>query len=100
MDEVDVSMNRYVPQADDWTPVNIHSVLAQIVAQVSGRVFVGPELCHEPEYLEAALKFHHGDHRGACRHKEVGSNAQAISRQPTSRDQEVTREGAQSSQVV
>jgi cytochrome P450 len=57
MDEVDVSMNRYVPPADDWTPVKVNNTLAQIVAQVSGRVFVGPELCHDPDYLDAALNY-------------------------------------------
>lgn len=57
MDEVDVSMNKYLPPAEDWTCVNIYKVLAQIVAQVSGRVFVGPELCHEPDYLDAAINY-------------------------------------------
>ncbi|KAH5300899.1 hypothetical protein HBI50_205540 [Parastagonospora nodorum] len=57
MDEVDVSINKYIPPAEDWTRINVYNSIAQIVAQVSGRVFVGPELCHEPEYLDAALNY-------------------------------------------
>jgi hypothetical protein len=46
-----------LPRADDWTPVHIHPKLLRIVARVSGRVFVGPELCCNEEYLEAAIQY-------------------------------------------
>jgi hypothetical protein len=46
-----------MPACDDWTAVNINSILLRTVAQVSGRIFVGPELCHSEAYLEAAIKY-------------------------------------------
>lgn len=41
----------------DWTPVTIHARLLRIVAIVSGHVFVGPDLCRDPVYLDAAVNF-------------------------------------------
>lgn len=41
----------------DWAPININSKLLRIVAKVSGRVFIGPELCHDERYLEAAVGY-------------------------------------------
>ncbi|CAK7202891.1 hypothetical protein SEUCBS139899_005618 [Sporothrix eucalyptigena] len=46
-----------MPACDDWTPVNINEVLLRMVAIISGHVFVGPELCRRPEYLDAAVNF-------------------------------------------
>ncbi|CAK7235002.1 hypothetical protein SBRCBS47491_009142 [Sporothrix bragantina] len=46
-----------MPSCDDWTPVNINEVLLRMVAIISGHVFVGPELCRRPEYLDAAVNF-------------------------------------------
>jgi hypothetical protein len=57
MDEVDISMDKCLPPAKSWTGVVVYDALAKIVAQVSGRVFVGPELCHEPVYLDAAINY-------------------------------------------
>ncbi|OAA63267.1 ent-kaurene oxidase [Niveomyces insectorum RCEF 264] len=46
-----------MPACDDWAPVNINEVLLRMVAIISGHVFVGPELCRRPEYLDAAVHF-------------------------------------------
>ncbi|KAH7089221.1 cytochrome P450 monooxygenase-like protein [Paraphoma chrysanthemicola] len=35
------------------------NLVIDIVAQVSGRVFVGPDLSHDPDYLECATKYTH-----------------------------------------
>lgn len=56
-EEVDTCVEKYLPECGDWTSVNIYEALIDIVAQVSGRVFVGPELCKDPEYLDCATKF-------------------------------------------
>ncbi|KAE8822083.1 hypothetical protein PTNB85_10522 [Pyrenophora teres f. teres] len=42
--EVDVAMRQYMPPCEDWTEVNIYKTFMFVVSQVSGRVFVGPEL--------------------------------------------------------
>ncbi|KAK0610723.1 cytochrome P450 [Bombardia bombarda] len=56
-DEVQESFKLEMPDCDDWTRVNINKKLLRIVARVSGRVFVGPELCHEEEYLDASINY-------------------------------------------
>ncbi len=42
---------------DDWAPININHLLLRMVAIISGHVFIGPDLCHRPEYLDAAVNF-------------------------------------------
>ena len=42
---------------EEWTSVNINQKLLRIVAVVSGRVLVGPELCRTEQYLEAAINY-------------------------------------------
>ena len=56
-DEVQESLLLEMPPCKDWTPVNINQKLLRIVAMVSGRVFVGPELCRSEEYLDAAINY-------------------------------------------
>jgi hypothetical protein len=46
-----------LPPCDDWTPITAHRTLLRIVARVSGRVFVGPELCGNEGYLDAAINY-------------------------------------------
>ncbi|KAF2199336.1 cytochrome P450 monooxygenase-like protein [Delitschia confertaspora ATCC 74209] len=55
--EVEEAMRDEMPPCDDWTPVNIYFALVNIVAKVSGRVFVGPELCQDKEYLDAGINY-------------------------------------------
>lgn len=46
-----------MPSCEDWTEVNIHHVLLRVIAMVSGRIFIGPELCRNEEYLDAAINY-------------------------------------------
>lgn len=46
-----------LPQTSDWSEVNINSKLLRIVAMVSGRVFVGSELCRDEAYLDASINY-------------------------------------------
>lgn len=41
----------------DWTPININSKLLRIVAQVSGRVFIGLDLCREEDWITTTIQF-------------------------------------------
>ncbi|KAF3761191.1 cytochrome P450 [Cryphonectria parasitica EP155] len=41
----------------NWQEVNIHEKLLRIVGMVSGRIFIGPELCRSEEYLDAAINY-------------------------------------------
>ncbi|KAK0663501.1 putative cytochrome P450 E-class, group IV [Cercophora samala] len=56
-EEVQESFRREMPECDDWTPVNINYKLLRIVAMVSGRVFIGPELSRSEEYVDAAINY-------------------------------------------
>jgi cytochrome P450 len=46
-----------IPNCLDWTPVNVNQKLLRIVAMVSGRVFIGSELCRDERYVEAAINY-------------------------------------------
>jgi cytochrome P450 len=50
-------VRNYLPACDDWTEVNINSKLVDIIAKVSGRIFVGPDLSQDPEYLECGSQY-------------------------------------------
>ncbi len=56
-EEVQEAIRRELPPCDDWTSVNINYKLLRIVALVSGRVFIGPELSRSEEYLDAAINY-------------------------------------------
>ncbi|KAF2272943.1 ent-kaurene oxidase [Westerdykella ornata] len=56
-EEVEQAMAEEMPPCEDWTEVYIYMKLVNAVAKVSGRVFVGPELCRNKEYLDAAANY-------------------------------------------
>lgn len=45
------------PPCPEWTAVNVHRVLINIVTIVSGWMFVGPEHCRTAEYMELASNY-------------------------------------------
>lgn len=53
-EEVDQSYREELPPCKDFTPVNIYGKLLRIVAKVSGRIFIGPELCRSEKYIDTA----------------------------------------------
>ncbi|KAJ4994467.1 cytochrome P450 [Stagonosporopsis vannaccii] len=56
-EEVDICVKKYLPECNDWTEVTIYKTIVDVVAQVSGRVFVGPDLCRDPKYLDCATNY-------------------------------------------
>ncbi|GKT81246.1 cytochrome P450 [Colletotrichum tofieldiae] len=56
-DEVVEAMRIELPQSGEWTEVKIIDKLMRIVGMVSGRVFIGPELCRNEAYLDAAINY-------------------------------------------
>lgn len=46
-----------MPPCNEWTEVCINAKLVDIVAKVSGRIFVGPELSNDPEYLHCGSNY-------------------------------------------
>ncbi|CAG7563257.1 unnamed protein product [Fusarium equiseti] len=57
LDEVRQSLELSIPSCEEWTEVNIHHSLLRIIGMVSGRVFIGPELCRSEQYLDAAINY-------------------------------------------
>ncbi|RMZ74387.1 ent-kaurene oxidase [Pyrenophora seminiperda CCB06] len=55
--EVDTAVREYMPPCEDWTEVCINSKLVDMVAQISGAIFVGQELSRNPEYLDASANY-------------------------------------------
>jgi hypothetical protein len=56
-EEVDNALREYMPPCQDWTEVYINQKLLNVVAKVSGRIFVGPDLCQDPDYLDCGINY-------------------------------------------
>lgn len=56
-EEVDLAFREELPPCKDFTLVPIYKKLLRIVAKVSGRVFIGPEVCRSEEYIDMAINF-------------------------------------------
>ncbi|OLN88210.1 Ent-kaurene oxidase 1 [Colletotrichum chlorophyti] len=56
-EEVVEALRIELPQSNEWTEVNITDKLLRVIAMASGRVFIGPELCRNEEYLDAAINY-------------------------------------------
>lgn len=57
LDEVTEAIQAELPQSTNWSPVDISSKLVRIVAKTSGRIFVGPDLCRDETYIDAAVNY-------------------------------------------
>nr|XP_036582281.1 ent-kaurene oxidase [Colletotrichum truncatum]KAF6790941.1 ent-kaurene oxidase [Colletotrichum truncatum] len=57
LDEVTTGIRDEFPQSSEWTTVSINKKLMRVVAKTSGRIFVGPGLCRDEVYLEAAVGY-------------------------------------------
>lgn len=56
-DEVDKTLESEMPACKEWTELNVHGKLLRIVARVSGRIFIGAELCNQEAYINSATKY-------------------------------------------
>jgi hypothetical protein len=41
----------------DWTEVSLFEKLATIIALVTGRIFIGPEMNRDPEYMSCIIRY-------------------------------------------
>ncbi|KAH6693552.1 ent-kaurene oxidase [Plectosphaerella plurivora] len=56
-EEVINAMALELPQSSEWEEVDMNKKLLRIVGIISGRIFVGPELCHDDRYLDVAINY-------------------------------------------
>lgn len=57
VEEGDDALNAELPHCADWTSINIYDRLAHVVARMSARVFVGPELCRDRDWLKINVDY-------------------------------------------
>ncbi|KAF2218406.1 cytochrome P450 [Elsinoe ampelina] len=55
----DEAIQADMPRCNDWTAIHVFDLLTKIVAKLSGRIFVGPDLFLQKEYLEMSLSYTH-----------------------------------------
>ncbi|OQE17315.1 hypothetical protein PENSTE_c021G05288 [Penicillium steckii] len=55
--EADRAVLEEIGPCKDWSPINIYEKMLRTVAIISGRVFIGPELCHDERYLDTAVSY-------------------------------------------
>ncbi|PSR80516.1 cytochrome P450 [Coniella lustricola] len=55
--EVSELLKIEIPPSDDWKEYNAHDKLLRIITQVSGRLFVGPELSRNETYIDTAINY-------------------------------------------
>lgn len=56
-EEVDLAFQHELPPCKEWTRVPLNMHLLRIIAKVSGRIFIGPELCRTEEYIDMAINY-------------------------------------------
>ncbi|KAB8252835.1 cytochrome P450, partial [Aspergillus flavus] len=57
--EIRDSVTELFPPCQDWTVINVTELMAVLVARVSSRMFGGPALSQNREWIEASLRFAH-----------------------------------------
>lgn len=55
--ETEQAVRNEMPPCEEWTPVYIYMKLANMIGKISGRVFVGPDLCRDPLYFDTAVNY-------------------------------------------
>ncbi|KAK2594826.1 hypothetical protein QQS21_007454 [Conoideocrella luteorostrata] len=56
-DELDYATKLEVADSKDWIPISIDALTVGLVSRISARIFVGPELCRNPEWLYVSVHF-------------------------------------------
>ncbi|TLD22910.1 hypothetical protein PspLS_07093, partial [Pyricularia sp. CBS 133598] len=54
--EATFAIDKVLGDSPDWTEVTIYNKITQIVARISSRVFLGPEICRNEEWLDLTIK--------------------------------------------
>lgn len=71
-EECEYGFGRYMPVTQEWSVVMPYHVFAKVVALISSRVLVGPELCRDEGWLRLSIEF--STHAfGAARKLRTGS---------------------------
>lgn len=55
--ETSYALETEVPACDEWTSMNVNATLLRLVSVVAGRIFVGPELNRNPDWINASIQY-------------------------------------------
>ncbi|PCH34303.1 cytochrome P450 [Wolfiporia cocos MD-104 SS10] len=57
-DEISFATDELIPtRGDEWVTISAYSTMTQLVARTSNRVFIGPTMCRNKEYLDIVIGF-------------------------------------------
>ena len=56
-DELEYALTKEITECSKWTPVRVNDLVVRLVARISARVFVGPDLCRNDEWLYISIHF-------------------------------------------
>ncbi|KAI9902259.1 hypothetical protein N3K66_004076 [Trichothecium roseum] len=56
VEELDHSWDLEIPQCDDWTKVDVQPAIANLVARMSAKVFVGDAACRDPNWVRISTE--------------------------------------------
>ncbi|KAL1605327.1 hypothetical protein SLS60_004875 [Paraconiothyrium brasiliense] len=51
------ALEEFMPKCEDWTAVNIYGKLVSMVATITGRILVGPDLCRDKDYQKLSIDY-------------------------------------------
>ncbi|SMY28204.1 unnamed protein product [Zymoseptoria tritici ST99CH_1A5] len=57
VDEISVAVSELFGSNSDWHELTIQTTILELVARTSSRVFLGAELCHNPEWLKVSKEY-------------------------------------------
>lgn len=63
--EISDSLTELFPPCKEWTEINVTELMAVIIARVSSRMFGGPKLSQNREWIDASLAFAHNGFNAA-----------------------------------
>ncbi|KAK8007934.1 hypothetical protein PG989_001924 [Apiospora arundinis] len=55
--EFDFAMDVEMPEADDWTEVDIQKIIQMLLGRIVGKMIVGKQACRSPEWMDLAEHF-------------------------------------------
>ncbi|KAI1262095.1 cytochrome P450 [Xylariaceae sp. FL1019] len=56
-EELEYIISNEFPQSEDWTPFKVQPFMVRAVSRLSGRAFVGAQLCRREEWMEVSINF-------------------------------------------
>lgn len=53
--EINKNLSKFLPQSKEWTEMTPQPMMQKLIAISSGNIFVGPDLCNNPAWVDGAI---------------------------------------------